>query len=55
MKWKSQVDREDFPDLAPDKRFCVAYASAAATALNTLTDDVKREQEKLVWADIVIF
>ena len=26
-----------------------------ATILNTLTDDVKREQEKLLWADTVIF
>jgi NAD(P)H dehydrogenase (quinone) len=55
MKWKSQVDREDFPDLTPDKGLRVAYASAAATASNTLTDDVKREQEKLLWADVVIF
>jgi len=55
MKWKSQVDREDFPHLAPDKRFRVEYASAEATAADTLTDDVKREQEKLLWADVVIF
>ncbi|KAJ3577715.1 hypothetical protein NPX13_g2855 [Xylaria arbuscula] len=55
MKWKSQVDREDFPHLPPDARLKVAYASAEATASNRLTDDVKREQEKLLWADTVIF
>ncbi|KAI0966601.1 Ribosyldihydronicotinamide dehydrogenase [Xylaria arbuscula] len=55
MQWKSQVDRADFPHLSPDARFQVAYASAEATASNRLTDDVKREQEKLVWADTVIF
>ncbi|KAI0521326.1 Ribosyldihydronicotinamide dehydrogenase [Xylaria bambusicola] len=55
MQWKSQVDRADFPHLPPDTRLKVAYASAEATASNRLTDDVKREQEKLLWADTVIF
>ena len=55
MKWKSQVDRDDFPHLPADARLKVAYASAEATASNRLTDDVKREQEKLLWADTVIF
>ncbi|KAI8945412.1 Flavodoxin-like protein [Xylaria longipes] len=55
MQWKSQVDRADFPDLSPDARLKVAYASAEATASSSLTDDVKREQEKLLWADTVIF
>ncbi|KAI3327067.1 Flavodoxin-like protein [Xylariaceae sp. AK1471] len=55
MQWKCQVDRADFPHLLPDARLKVAYASAEATASNSLTDDVKREQEKLLWADTVIF
>ena len=55
MQWKSQVDRADFPHLSPEARLKVAHASAEATASNTLTDDVKREQEKLLWADTVIF
>ncbi|KAF6835616.1 hypothetical protein CMUS01_05704 [Colletotrichum musicola] len=54
MKWKSQVDRADFPHLTANDRFKVARASAEATASNTLTDDVKQEQEKLLWADLVI-
>lgn len=55
MQWKSQADRADFPHLSPDARFQLAYASAEAYASGTLTEDVKREQEKLLWADTVIF
>lgn len=54
MHWKIQVDRSDFPKLAADARLRVAYASGEATFSDTLTDDVKREQEKLMWADTVI-
>lgn len=54
MHWKSQIDRADFPKLAADTRLRVAYASGEATFSDTLTDDVKREQEKLMWADTVI-
>ncbi|KAK7430767.1 hypothetical protein QQZ08_002811 [Neonectria magnoliae] len=54
MKWKPQADRNDFPHLQPDERLRVAYASGVATQTNTLTDDVKREQEKLLWANFVI-
>ncbi|KPM40419.1 hypothetical protein AK830_g6154 [Neonectria ditissima] len=54
MKWKPQVDRDDFPHLQPDDRLRVAYASGTAYQTNTLTEDVKREQEKLLWADFVI-
>ncbi|KAF2964437.1 hypothetical protein GQX73_g9130 [Xylaria multiplex] len=55
MQWKSQVDRADFPHLSSDVRLKVAYASAEATTSNSLTGDVKLEQEKLLWADTVIF
>lgn len=54
MKWKPQVDRADFPHVEVDARLKVAWASAEATAANTLTEDVKGEQEKLLWADLVI-
>ncbi|KAK7705909.1 hypothetical protein SLS64_007861 [Diaporthe eres] len=54
MNWKSQVDRSDFPKLPADARLRVPYASVEATSSDTLTDDVKREQEKLLWADAVI-
>lgn len=54
MYWKGQVDRSDFPKLPPDTRLKVGYASREATISGTLTDDVKGEQEKLMWADVVI-
>ena len=52
--WKSQIDRADFPELAPDGRFNVAAASKEAFAAGALTDDVKAEIEKLLWADVLI-
>ncbi|KAH8780107.1 flavoprotein-like protein [Diaporthe sp. PMI_573] len=54
IQWKSQVDRSDFPKLPAEARLRVPYASGEATFTDTLTDDVKREQEKLMWADTVI-
>lgn len=55
MRWKSHADRDDFPHVEAETRFRIAQASAEATSACTLTDDVKREQEKLLWADTVIF
>ncbi|GGF70423.1 NAD(P)H dehydrogenase [Azorhizobium oxalatiphilum] len=52
--WKSQIDRADFPALAPDARFDPSAASAAAFADGGLTADVKAEQDKLLWADVLI-
>jgi NAD(P)H dehydrogenase (quinone) len=52
--WKSEVDRTDFPSLAPDARLKPAKASGEAFAADTLTADVKAEQEKLLWADVLI-
>lgn len=52
--WKSEVDRADFPALAPDARLKPAAASGEAFGANALTDDVKAEQEKLLWADALI-
>jgi len=52
--WKSEVDRADFPPLAPDARLKPATASGEALAANALTKDVRAEQEKLLWADALI-
>ncbi len=52
--WKSEVDRADFPTLAPDARLKPGGASAEAFAANALTEDVRAEQEKLLWADALI-
>ncbi|WP_454629182.1 NAD(P)H-dependent oxidoreductase [Bradyrhizobium cenepequi] len=52
--WKSEIDRTDFPALAHDARLRPGPASGEAFAAGTLTDDVKAEQEKLLWADVLI-
>ncbi|MDQ7995801.1 MAG: NAD(P)H-dependent oxidoreductase [Luteibacter sp.] len=54
QRWKAVVDRDDFPALRSDDRLHPARASAEAFASGTLTDDVREEQEKLLWADAVI-
>jgi len=52
--WKSEIGRADFPSLAPEARLRVAAASGDAFAAHALTEDVKAEQEKLLWADVLI-
>lgn len=52
--WKSEVDHADFPSLPADTRLITAAASGDAFASGTLTDDVKAEQDKLLWADTLI-
>jgi len=52
--WKSEADRADFPMLAPDARMRVPAASREALAASALTEDVKAEIEKLLWADALI-
>jgi NAD(P)H dehydrogenase (quinone) len=52
--WKSEVDRADFPSLPPGERFVPAAASKYAFEGNTLTEDVKAEIGKLLWADVLI-
>ncbi|HVJ33059.1 MAG TPA: NAD(P)H-dependent oxidoreductase [Terriglobia bacterium] len=52
--WKSEIDRADFPMLAPEARLQPAAASQQAFASDALTADVKAEIEKLLWADLLI-
>lgn len=54
MKWKSNVDRDDFPSLSSESRLRVASASKTGFTSHALTEDVREEQEKLLWADTVI-
>ncbi|KAH7463435.1 hypothetical protein FOMA001_g18038 [Fusarium oxysporum f. sp. matthiolae] len=54
MKWKSEIDRADFPSLSADAPLKPAYASAETYTTGNLTEDVKIEQEKLLWADTVL-
>lgn len=53
-RWKSEIDRTDFPALAADARFKPAAASRQGFAANALTPDVRAEQDKLLWADALI-
>lgn len=52
--WKSEIGRADFPLLAPGARLQVGAASSDGFAEGALTEDVKAEQEKLLWADVLI-
>jgi NAD(P)H dehydrogenase (quinone) len=54
MRWKSEVDRSDFPTWPPGERFIPVAASKQAFDSDTLTDDVKAEIYKLLWADALI-
>jgi NAD(P)H dehydrogenase (quinone) len=53
-RWKSEVDRADFPSLPPNARFMPASASKMAFEANALTEDVKAEVDELLWADTLI-
>ncbi|ACI52038.1 Ribosyldihydronicotinamide dehydrogenase (quinone) [Gluconacetobacter diazotrophicus PA1 5] len=54
MHWKAAVDKDDFPALSSDGPLKVWKASHDGFAADALTPDVKAEQEKLLWADMVI-
>ncbi|QEL25522.1 NAD(P)H-dependent oxidoreductase [Bosea sp. F3-2] len=54
MGWKSQVDRQDFPQWPADKRLLVPAASKAGFASAALTADVEAEIAKLRAADGII-
>lgn len=54
MKWKAVVDGDDFPE-NQEERLLVAQASEVAYQQGTLSRDVVAEQEKLAWADAIVF
>ena len=54
MSWKAVVDAADYgPDASDPLK--VALDSGAAFDAGKLTPDVRAEQEKLLWADTIIF
>jgi NAD(P)H dehydrogenase (quinone) len=55
MDWKAAADREDFTQLAQPERLKYASESGHAFTGNFQTPDVSAEQQKLLWADAVIF
>ena len=55
MKWKAAVDAEDTTQRLSTTRFDVAFESRHAFDNGFQSEDIVREQEKLLWADAVIF
>jgi len=55
MKWKAVADASDFPDRDQDLPLDYGAASGEAYANGTQSPDIVAEQEKLLWADAVIF
>lgn len=52
--WKAEVDRADFSALPADARLNVPAASRASFDAGALSDDIRAEIEKLLWADVLI-
>ena len=55
MQWKASIDANDTTKRADTTRFDVAPESMHAFANGYQSEDIAREQEKLLWADAVIF
>jgi len=55
MHWKATADRDDFMVQARPDRLKYASESGRAYANGTQTEDTALEQEKLLWADAVLF
>ena len=54
MEWNPVVDTSDFTDHAPGARLVVGEAAKQAYETDTLSADVRRELDKLAWADAVV-
>ncbi|MBI3561318.1 MAG: NAD(P)H-dependent oxidoreductase [Gammaproteobacteria bacterium] len=55
MRWKSQVDADDFLLDGRNEPLNVVRSSKEAYETRRLTEDVMAEQRKLLWADALIF
>ncbi len=55
MNWKAIADEQDFLHLQGTERFSYIHESKHAFADHTQATDIEVEQEKLLWADAVIF
>ena len=55
MRWKAVADAGDFLDPIDIDRLRYANESKHAYATKTQSSDVEAEQEKLIWADAIIF
>ncbi|MEH6417641.1 NAD(P)H-dependent oxidoreductase [Pseudomonas sp. CGJS7] len=54
MKWKAEVDADDFPQRDRAAKLIVPSDSRRAFDSDALTEDVRLEQDKLRWADALI-
>lgn len=54
MRWKAVADADDFLGFPRGERLDYVAASADAYASGTQTPDIVAEQEKLLWADVVL-
>lgn len=54
MKWKASLDAHDSMDRQADARFDPALDSKHAFENGLQSEDIAREQEKLMWADAVL-
>ncbi|WP_106419522.1 NAD(P)H-dependent oxidoreductase [Salinicola tamaricis] len=55
MRWKTLADREDFTETFDAERLRYIAESRHAYAADTQTADIAAEQQKLLWADAVLF
>ena len=55
MKWKPLADAEDFTDPRDPDRLIYIAESKNAYAAGTQSNDIAAEQDKLLWADAVLF
>jgi NAD(P)H dehydrogenase (quinone) len=55
LKWKAAFDADDFPVRVDEEKLSFMSESGNAFATGTQTEDVEREQKKLLQADAVVF
>lgn len=55
MKFKAVLDETSFLELAGKEHFNIAKESLLAYSNGTQAPDLAPEQEKLDWADVVLF
>jgi len=54
MRFKAVADADDFPARDSSERLVYHRAQGEAYAAGAQSDDVREEQEKLLWADVVV-
>lgn len=55
QQWEAAAGRQDFPFLPADERLYYSAVSKKAFLSNQQSPDIAAEQEKLKWADVILF